>query len=154
MLYYSPAKMCRNGTRENCPVNKCRFQHSMPAHVIYSSALKGAVPPPPSPVTSPTRSHFPSTAQGIRGWCDDGKVHAQHICPSVENAVLTQGPRDLNGTPPGPFDANALAQGSYFSPRVQFCGQWLMLSQRRTDSRSIARGSKVKSRCRRPRSRP
>jgi hypothetical protein len=123
-MLYPPAKICRHGTREACPVAKCRFQHS---YIIYSSGLKGAAPPPPTPVTSPTRTHFSSTEQATLGWCGDGKVHAQHIRPSIENAVLAQGPRDLNGsatTPFGAFDANALAQGTYFPPiclRYEVC---------------------------------
>ena len=82
--------MCRNGTREDCPAgDRCRFQHhSRPTHILYSSAPKGAVPPPPSPVTSPTRTHFPSTENGTRSWC------------SEQNITLSS-----------TFDANALAQG-------------------------------------------
>lgn len=108
-------KMCRHGTREDCPISNCRFQHSTPTHVFYSTALKGAVPPPPTPVSSPTRAYFPSTEQGTRGWCGNGKVYAQHIRPSVENAVLAPGPRDINSsaaTPPDTVDANALAQAT------------------------------------------
>ena len=154
--------MCRHRTREDCPVAKCRFQHSTPPYIIYSSGLKGAAPPPPTPVTSPTVTHFPSTEQATLGWYGDGKVYTQHIRPSGENAVLAQGPRDLNGsatTPSGIFDANALAQGSTFHLSVfvtksVFWGHRLILLQQQTDSRSIARGSKAKSRCKRLRSRP
>ncbi|KAF8274643.1 hypothetical protein EI94DRAFT_472705 [Lactarius quietus] len=90
------SRMCRNGTRENCPVKKCHFQHSMAARIIYSSAPKGAVPPPPTPVTSPIGPYFPSATQGARGWCGDGKIHAQHIRSAVENAVLVQGSRSCH----------------------------------------------------------
>lgn len=137
--------MCRHGTREDCPVAKCRFQHSTSTYIIYSSGLKGAAPPPPTPATSPTRSHFPPTDQSTHGWYGDGKVHAKHIRPSVENAGSTQGRHDLNGsanTPPGTFDANALAQGRYFlstrgsiRPRYEVYGQQLIecyCSNRRT----------------------
>jgi hypothetical protein len=104
------AKMCRNGARENCPVQKCRFQHTTPAHVIYSTTPKGAVPPPPTPVTSPAGAHFPSAEHGARGWCGDVNAHAQHTHSPVENAD----PRDMNGSataPSGALDADALAQG-------------------------------------------
>ncbi|KAH8982862.1 hypothetical protein EDB86DRAFT_321790 [Lactarius hatsudake] len=117
LMPYPPAKMCRYGTRGDCPISNCRFQHSTPTHVFYSTSVKGAVPPPPTPVSSPTRAYFPSIKQGTRGWCGNGKVYAHHIRPSVENAVLAPGLRDINSgaaTPSDTVDANALAQGSYF----------------------------------------
>lgn len=104
-------KMCRNGARENCPVQRCRFQHTTPAHVIYSTTPKGAVPPPPTPVTSPAGTCFPSAEHGARGWRGDVNAHAQHVRPSVENAA----PRDMNGSataPSGALDADALAQAT------------------------------------------
>jgi hypothetical protein len=144
------AKMCRNGARENCPVQRCRFQHTTPAHVIYSTTPKGAVPPPPTPVTSPAGTCFPSAEHGARGWRGDVNAHAQHVRPSVENAA----PRDMNGSataPSGALDADALAQGrAIFSLRVSR-KRLISLSQRQMDSRYIARGSRTKSRCKRPR---
>ncbi|KAH8987423.1 hypothetical protein EDB92DRAFT_1875613 [Lactarius akahatsu] len=108
--FKTPSKMCRHGTREDCPISNCRFQHSTPNHVFYSTALKGAVPPPPTPHAD---------------WCGNGKVYAQHIRPSVEDAVLAPGPRDINSsaaTPSDTIDANALAQGSYFlTARASIC---------------------------------
>ena len=105
LCHVLPAKMCRNGTRENCPVQKCRFQHTTPAHVIYSSAPRG---PPPTPVMSPARAHLPS-------------ANAQHTHSSVEDAAL----RDVNGNATAPsgtaLDAKALAQGTVVLAACSAC---------------------------------
>ncbi|KAI9434402.1 hypothetical protein H4582DRAFT_1979734 [Lactarius indigo] len=108
------SKMCRHGTREDCPINNCRFQHSTSTHVFYSTSFKGSVAPPPTPVPGPKRAYFSSPEQRTRGWCGDGKVHAQDTRPS-EHAVLAPGPRDINcsaAIPSGTSDANALAQAT------------------------------------------
>lgn len=132
--------MCRNGTRENCPVQKCRFQHTAPAHVIYSSAPPG---PPPTPVISPARAHLPSAEHGARGWC--GEANAQHTLSSVEDAA----PRDVNGIATAPsgtaLDAKALAQGTVVLAACSACQLNVFYdSDRRT--RGISRVAREPSR--------
>ena len=140
LCHVLPAKMCRNGTRENCPVQKCRFQHTTPAHVVYSSAPPG---PPPTPVISPARAHLPSAEHGARGWC--GEVNAQLTRSSVEDAA----PRDVNGNATAQsgtaLDAKALAQGTVVLAACSACQLNVFYdSDRRT--RGISRVAREPSR--------
>ena len=97
--------MCRYGARENCPLQKCRFQHTTPTQVIYSAAPPG---PPPTPVTSPVRTHLPSVEHGARGWCGDVNAEA-----NAEDAA-PRGSMNSSATAPSgtALDAKALAQGT------------------------------------------
>jgi RNA-binding, Nab2-type zinc finger len=80
------AKFCRNGTRDECPIEKCRFQHAKPTF-LYSSAAKASLPPPttPTPVNTPTANGFQAKPcrYGTRDNCPNEKCRFQHAEPDL-----------------------------------------------------------------------
>ncbi|KAH9050393.1 hypothetical protein EDB83DRAFT_2629978 [Lactarius deliciosus] len=101
--FKTASKMCRHGTREDCPISNCRFQHSnvplMSSTPLRSQAqclrLRRQFRAPQGLIFPPTEQGYTRLVRQREGLC------AAVSSPSVENAVLAP-------------DANALAQGSYF----------------------------------------
>ncbi|KAH9966920.1 hypothetical protein BGW80DRAFT_1447618 [Lactifluus volemus] len=86
MQVNATTKFCRNGTRDECPIEKCRFQHARPTF-LYSSAAKASLPPPttPTPVNTPTANGFQAKPcrYGTRNNCPNEKCRFQHAEPAL-----------------------------------------------------------------------
>ena len=84
--YFSSAKSCKNGTREECPIEKCPFQHLKLAP-LSSTARKTSFLPTSASPTLINGSSAKMCGYGTRDKCPIEKCRFQHAEPAPVQPV-------------------------------------------------------------------